>query len=259
MKENPIWLLIDGNNQVVTTAHGARGDCEAAPRYVFNRIERLVNFINPLNVITAWDTGRTFRHDLLPGYKAGRSRLDGIDTAIQTTKRMLEDAGHRNFVSEGFEADDIIATCCKDALEAGCNAVIYSADADLHQLLVRDHVSQLLHAKFDRRDGDELQWITATKLFEKYGITPSQWVDYRCLVGDESDKVKGVPTIGPKTAGDILAACGTLNRFYEEPFRAPITERQHSKMMNAKDHIDLLRQIFTLIRDVPIETPVGAI
>lgn len=228
----PIWLIIDGNNQVHTTAHGTRGDCKATPRYVASRIEKLVEWICPTNVITAWDSGRSFRNDLLPTYKSGRTKLPGIDQAIRTTQRMIQDAGHRVFKSEGFEADDIIATVVKDALETGANAVIYSADKDLHQLLVRDHVSQLLHASF-RDKHLTFDWLTAHDLFADTGVTPSQWVEYRCLTGDESDNVKGVPLIGPKTAAQILAACQTLDQFYADPFRAPINKRQHSKMIAA--------------------------
>lgn len=258
MNNRPIWLIVDGNNQVHSTAHGTRGDVEATPRYVLNRIEKVTSYLRAVKVVTAWDSGPTFRNDLLPTYKAKRSKLEGIDQAIKTTQRMIEDAGHLVFVSEGFEADDIIATVAKDAYELGCNAVIYSADKDLHQLLVPDFVSQLLHASFDYRGSDELKWLTAKDLFKETGVTPSQWVDYRCMIGDDSDNVKGVPLVGPAAAAAILGACQSLEKFYEEPFRAPIKDKQHSQMMAAKERVSILKEIFTLRRDVPVQTLAGA-
>lgn len=249
----PLWLLVDGNNQIVTTAYGFRGNCEVVPSIVRDRLAKLVERFKPVKTIVAFDSGETFRHKLLPSYKSGRTKLPGIDQAITTAKRLFKKAGYTVAIAPGFEADDILATCAKDANEAGCRAVIYSADKDLHQCIVAGEVSQLIRAAIKPSGSFEFGWKTATDLFVSHQVTPQQWVDYKCLVGDPSDKIEGVDAIGAQTAGRILATCGSIDGFYKSPFAASLSDRQRVNLINAKPRMPLLKTLCTLRRAVPLE------
>jgi len=249
----PVWLLVDANNQIVTTAYGFRGNALAAPAVVNDRLAQLVDRFQPSKTIIAFDSGETFRHQLLPTYKSGRTRLPDIDKAIASAKRLFKKSGYTVFVAPGFEADDILATCAKDATEAGCRAVIYSADKDLHQCIVAGEVSQLTRAAAKPNGAFEFSWKTATDLFVSNQVTPAQWVDFKCLVGDPSDKIEGVDLIGAQTAGRLLSDCGSIDGFYKNPFLAALSDRQRVNLINAKPRMDLLRTLCTLRRDVPLE------
>jgi 5'-3' exonuclease len=246
----PVHLIVDGNNQIVTAAYGARGNASAAPAMVRERLAKMVDRLNPESVIVAFDSGECFRHEILPSYKSDRTRLAGIDVAIATAKKQLKKAGYQILVAPGFEADDIIATCAKDAVEAGAKAIMYSADKDLHQCILEGKINQCRKCEVKDNDALEFTWRTSKGLFVEFGVYPSQWVDWKCMVGDPTDKIPGVDHVGRETAARLLAACGSLDGFYANPWKAALSDRQHHAMINAKDRIPMLRELCTLRRDV---------
>jgi DNA polymerase-1 len=102
----------------------------------------------------------------------------------------------------------------------------------------------------------EFKVITAEKLLDEYGVNPSQWVDFRCMTGDTSDGLPGAPGIGPKTARDVLVACGTLDKFYEEPFKAPVSVIKRNALLEFRSQVPLMRNLITLRPDALLEVPV---
>lgn len=250
----PIWLLIDGNNSIHVDAYGA--GVERAASTFDRRLEEMIDHWQPAAVITAWDSGPSFRASIFPGYKAGRSKLPGIDGAIALARGNCLRRGVGVITAQGYEADDILATLAMEALAAGCRAVIYSQDKDLHQCIQDGEVLMLLKVKrvtkTQRTNHLEFTWRNAKDLRVQYGVSAQQWVDYRCMVGDPSDKIQGVAGVGHETAARLLQSCGTLDGFYAAPFKAALSDRQHAAMINAKPRIDTLRKLYTLCRDVPL-------
>jgi|GEM_PF-1530371 len=246
----PVWFLIDGTNAVHRDAYGA-GITRAAET-LEKRLVMMQKQWEPSCVITVWDADvPTFRHELLPGYKAGRKRLDGIDDAIAACKEACRRQNIATMDAPGYEADDLLATLSREAREAGYNVVIYSGDKDLHQLIRAGEVSQLISVsrKFGKLD---CGWITEDMLKAKYGVTAAQWVEYKMLVGDPSDKIDGVRNIGPEVARQVLNDCGSLDAFYKNPFAAGISPSKRAALMNAKSQMPLLRELCTLRSDVPL-------
>lgn len=246
----PLWILIDATNAVHRDAHGC-GIAKAAAT-LGRRVEMMDAKWNPSAIVAAFDAdGPTFRHQLYPQYKAGRKRLDGIDDAIAEAKEELGRRGIACMTSPEFESDDIIATISDAVREDGGQVMIYSADKDLHQLLVIGEVTQLQGVK---KEGGSLscQWMTACLLQSKYGVRPDQWVDWKVLVGDPSDNIPGVKGIGPEAATNILKACGSLDEFYKRPFAAPLSDRQRAAALNAKSLTPLARQLCTLRTDATL-------
>ncbi len=246
----PIWILIDATNIVHRDAHGV-GITNAAEN-LGRRIEAINQKFDPAAIVAAFDPpGKSWRHSLHKGYKAGRVRMLGIDDALDVAKDVCSRCNVRPFVIDGFEADDVIATLTDAVVSMGNRVIVYSADKDLHQLIREGEVLQLLNMK--RKLGKiECEWFNAADMMEKHLVTPEQWVEWKMLVGDPSDKIDGVPGIGDKTASNILASCGTLEEFYKRPFAAPISPKQRTAVMNARPKMELTKQLCTLRRDVPL-------
>lgn len=246
----PLWILVDATNAIHRDAYGC-GVANAAAT-LGRRLATMDQMWQPSAIVAAFDSGEpTFRHALHPQYKAGRKRLDGIDDAIAAAKEELERRNIACMTSPEFEADDIIATITAAVREDGCQVMVYSSDKDLHQILVTGEVTQLLSAK-KGVDSLACEWMTACLLQSKYKVRPDQWVDWKVLVGDPSDNIPGVKTIGPETASNILKACGSLDEFYRRPFAAPLSDRQRASVLNAKSLIPKARQLCTLRVDATL-------
>lgn len=153
------------------------------------------------------DSGRSFRNDVSPAYKANRPETDApLQHQITLAREQLAADGFPVWSVKGFEADDLIATGVARALaQPETTVLIVSADKDLLQL-----VGDRVKAK-SARDGS-IADAEAVKV--KFGVTPDQMRDYLTLVGDASDNVKGAKGIGPKKAADLLAKFGSLDNIY---------------------------------------------
>lgn len=246
----PIWLIIDATNAIHRDAHAA--GVTVAAKQVVKRVNLMIETMQPAVVVACFDpAGPTWRHQIEPTYKAGRSRKEGIDDSLIRARDEFRDAGIMAAECDGYEADDMIATLVDQALSDGCRAVMYSADKDLHQLIREGEVNQLTqcHKRWGKL---ETEFVTAADLVKRTGIRPDQWVDYKCLVGDSSDKLPGVAGIGEKTAVNLLQSCGTIDAFFRNPHQANVTLKARTLVMNARKRITHLRNLFTLRRDVPL-------
>ncbi len=246
----PLWILIDATNAIHRDAYGC-GVAKAAAT-LGRRIDMMDAKWKPSAIVAAFDSGGpTFRHRLHPEYKAGRKRLEGIDDAIAAAKDECQQRNIATFLSDDFEADDILATLTAAVREDGCLVMLYSADKDLHQLLATGEVTQLVEVKKNGKSLD-CKFVTELSLQAKHQVTPRQWVDWKVLVGDASDNIAGVKGIGPDTASNILRTSGSLDEFFKRPFAAPLSDRQRAAVLNAKPRIPLARQLCTLRTDATL-------
>lgn len=146
------------------------------------------------------DSRKSWRKELAPSYKAQREKLgNDFYATLDAVKERLRADGYLLWESEGFEADDVIATATEEAVKRGHPVVICSADKDLMQLL-RPGVKQL-------RTHDWSIW-TEAEAEAKFGVKVSQIGDWLALVGDTSDNVKGCPDVGKKRATQMLTTNG---------------------------------------------------
>ncbi len=249
MSKPPIWLVIDGTHHVYRDLY-ASDDREA--KLLRPRLHAMFDHFQPQRIVAAFDCGPSFRSRLYPEYKGDRSKPEGVDEAIAAAKDVYVEEAVDLISVDDFEADDILSTVSQLGRSLGNRIVIASADKDMHQCILDGEVSQMIRCL---RDGGKLEctYITAKDLKAKYGVNPSQWVDYRCLIGDTSDNIVGIHGIGKKTAGGVISAIGSLDEFYANPFAsAGITSKVHTKLLAAKKRIPLLRELLTLRDDVPL-------
>ncbi|GIW89909.1 MAG: DNA polymerase I [Pirellulaceae bacterium] len=186
----------------------------------------------------------TFRNDILPSYKMHRppmpenlrSQLEGID-------RLLEAMGIVKLCVPNYEADDILATVARQVIEAGGQCVLVTSDKDCWQL-VRPGVRLYRIRTGELLDAEDLRRL--------WGITPEQVVDFQALVGDSTDGIPGVPTVGQKTASEWLKRYGTLENLYAHVDELK-PNRQRESLIQHREQAFLSRQLARLDDHVPIQ------
>lgn len=165
----------------------------------------------PTHIVVAWDLPKpTFRHEMYVGYKAQRPKADlELVAQIGMVKDILEEMQLLQIEQAGYEGDDIIGSLSTQLGEQTDETIILTGDQDTMQL-VTDKVSVLLPAK----GNSPVTLYGVEQVVARYGITPSQVVDYKALVGDPSDNIPGVSGIGPKTASELVKTYGSLDTIY---------------------------------------------
>ncbi|MEO8291081.1 MAG: DNA polymerase I, partial [Gaiellaceae bacterium] len=154
--------------------------------------------------------------------------------------------GYRNLEFEGWEADDVIATLAARADEEGIKTTVVSTDRDAFQL-VTDNVALMMTP----RGVADVHVYTPDRVFARYGVTPEQVPDFIGLKGDTSDNIPGVPGIGDKTAGQLIAQYGSVEGVLEH-----VDELSPARARALREHADQARaskELATMRRDLPLE------
>ena len=212
-----VLYLVDLSGYVFRAYHAlpplssSRGEPTHAVLGTVNMLQKVVGERRPHMLAVAMDSkGRTFRHDLDARYKATRpAPPPDLSQQMARVGEIVRAWDAACFQKDGLEADDLIAAVTARALGEGWRVVIVSADKDMMQL-VRDDDDRVVlwDSMRDRVYGP-------AEVRQKLGVAPSQVRDFLALTGDTSDNVPGVPGVGPKTAADLLAQFGSLDRAYQ--------------------------------------------
>lgn len=217
---------------------------------------KAIREMKPDFIAATFDLPRpTFRHKEFAAYKAKRPKApDELYQQLPLVKRVLRAFKIPIFEKEGFEADDLIGTISRESprrqVFPGLENIILTGDLDTLQL-VDDHtkVYTLKKGLKDTVLYDEKQ------VRERYGLSPSQLVDFKALRGDPSDNIPGVPGIGEKTAAQLIRTFGTLEALYQKLKRgeAPLKGALKDKLLGSEDQAFFSRQLVEIRRDAPIE------
>ena len=202
-------------------------------------------------VAVVFDAARkTFRNDLYPAYKAHRPPAP--EELVPQFPLVREAARAFNLAcleTEGFEADDLIATYARLAAAQGTKVTIVSSDKDLMQL-----VGGLI-TMFDPMKN---RLIGEAEVREKFGVGPDKVVDVQALCGDSSDNVPGVPGIGIKTAAQLIETYGDLDTLLERACEITQPKRREALLQNA-EAARLSRTLVSLRDDVPLDVPIDTL
>jgi DNA polymerase I len=241
-------LLVDGHHLAYRTFHALKGltTSRGEPvQAVYGFAKSLLKALKEDGdaVIVVFDAkAPSFRHEAYEGYKAGRAPTpEDFPRQLALIKELVDLLGLVRLEVPGYEADDVLASLAKKAEKEGYEVRILTADKDLYQLLSdRIHV---LHP--------EGYLITPAWLWEKYGLRPDQWADYRALTGDESDNLPGVKGIGEKTARKLLEEWGSLERLLKNLDRLKPAIRE--KILAHMDDLKLSWDLAKVRTDLPLE------
>ncbi|MBP6209392.1 MAG: DNA polymerase I [Anaerolineales bacterium] len=176
--------------------------------YGFAReLVRIIEQERPEYLAVAFDVGKTFRDEIFTEYKGTREKMpDDLRPQFDRIRQMVDAFNIPRLEVDGFEADDVLGTVARLAVEQGLGVKIITGDRDLLQL-VNERTAVYLA-------GDDQTYITDADVIKKLGVRPDQVVDYKAIVGDTSDNIPGVKGVGEKTAISLLEKFGTLDGVY---------------------------------------------
>jgi len=205
-------------------------------------------------VAVAFDAGGvTFRHEMYPDYKANRQEMPSdLASQLPIIQELLTLLGIRIIFERGVEADDIMGSIALKAAAHDLPVLIVTSDKDLAQL-VDERINLVRPSGRGASGGAEI--VDTNGVRERFGVEPGQIVDYLSLIGDTSDNVPGVPSIGPKTAVKLLAEYGSLDQLIAHADQLR-NARIRDKLKEHTEDALLARRLVTLdsqiaVGDVP--------
>lgn len=214
-----------------------------------NMLDAIMKQTDPSNVLVAFDAGKvTFRTKMYQDYKGGRQKTPSeLSEQLPVIREMLKDLGIKSYELKNYEADDIIGTLSKMGEEAGYTVDIVTGDRDLTQL-ASDKTTVLI----TKNGVGDTEAYTPEHMKEVNGVTPTEFIDMKALMGDNSDNYPGVTKVGPKTASRLIQKYGSVEKLYEH-----VDEMKKSKLkenlINDKDKAFLAKKLATIDRDSPVE------
>jgi DNA polymerase-1 len=256
----PTLLLIDGLSLAFRAFYALPTDLATPNGTVTNAVYGFTSMLvkvltdeRPDEIVVVFDApGRTFRDDLDADYKAGRKTTPELFVPqVPLIYEVIDALRIPTLVIEGVEADDVIATLATRASEAGSNVIVVTGDRDAYQLVHDPYVKVL----YNRRGVSDYVLYDEAGVFERTGVTPSQYPEYAALRGDPSDNLPGVPGIGEKTAAKLVSTYGNLEGIFEHLEDLPPKQRQN--LAAARERVFLNRQMSLLVRDVPLDVTPG--
>lgn len=192
----------------------------------------------------------TFRHKMFEEYKGTRKPMaDELRQQVPLIKEMLKAMGITIVEKEGYEADDILGTLSVKAEKEGMDVAVISGDRDLLQLAT-EHV--MIRIPKTKKTGTEIENYLADDVVEKYGVTPKEFIDVKALQGDTADNIPGVPGIGEKTAGALIAKYHSIEAVHED---APNVKppRASKNIVEFWDQAVMSKELATIITDAPVD------
>ena len=214
-----------------------------------NMLFKMKEEIKPDYIVAAFDRkGPTFRHKEFEEYKAGRKKMPPeLAEQFPLIKEVLNLLAINIYEIDGFEADDIIGTLSKFAESNGIEVFIVTGDRDALQL-ASDNINVVITKK----------GVTETAVYNReafeaeFGVTPTQYIDVKGLMGDKSDNIPGVPGVGEKTAFKLISTYGSM-----EGVLSNINEISGKKL---KENLETYseqaifsKKLATIMTEVPIE------
>ena len=255
-------FLVDGNNLAYRAFFALPEELQTSDGQPTNALLGFANMLfkllsdyRPRGVAVAWDTRPVHRAAVAEAadvvYKEGRREMPGLlREQFPHFRPIVEAFGYQNLEFEGWEADDVIATLATRADEAGIKTCVVSTDRDAFQLC-----SENVTLMMTPRGVADVNVYTPDRVEARYGVRPDQVPDFIGLKGDTSDNIPGVPGIGDKTAGQLVAQYGSLEAVLDH-----VDELSPARAKNLREHADQARtskELATMRRDLELGVDPG--
>ncbi len=264
-KTRPRLFLIDGYALIYRAFFAlisrplvsSRGENTSAAWGVTKFLLKIVDQHEPDYLGVVFDAGNSQRHEIYADYKATREKMPTeLEASIPRVRQIFEAFRVPVLELEGYEADDVIGTLSRKAVEAGLEAVIVSGDKDFYQL-IRDGVC-LLNPGRGGPTAVEEEWVDTRNAHERLGVPPEHVVDYLALIGDTSDNVPGVRGIGPKTACQLIEQFGHVEDILARVEEIKAKRAREALETHAGDAL-MSKRLVTIHQDLPVELDLAAL
>ncbi len=249
-------ILLDGMSLAFRAYFALPPDLATSAGVVTNAVHgftsMVVNLVRdhrPIGLAVAFDLpGGTFRDDIVADYKGGRSETPpDLPPQFDMIRTVLESLAIPVLTSEGYEADDVLATLATEARDRGHPVIIVTGDRDSYQLVEDPYVRVL----YNRRGVSDYALYDEAGIAERTGVRPDKYPLLAALRGDPSDNLPGVPGIGEKTAAKLVNEYGDLDTLFGHLDALSPKLRE-----NLADHLERVRKnaaVIPLVRDVPLD------
>lgn len=253
-------LLIDGHSILNRAYYGvpnltsSKGVHTNAVYGFLNMMFSFLDMEKPGRLIVAFDeSAPTFRHKMYKDYKGNRK---GMDPELKEQVPMMEEllsAMNIPIVKKaGIEGDDILGTLSKRAEEKGYDVTIVSGDRDTLQLATKKIKISIPKTK---KTGTIVENYYEDDVIKKMGVTPTEFIDVKALMGDSSDNIKGVPKIGEKTAFALIEKYHSIEKAYKD-WENVTPKRASTNLHEYYDDAVLSKKLVTIDRDCDIDFPI---
>lgn len=251
-------LIIDSNSIINRAFYGVRylSAKDGTPtNAIFGFLKTLFKLIDetaPDYICAAFDLkAPTFRHKMYSEYKAQRKPMpEDLVRQMPIAKEILTKMGVTILEKEGYEADDIIGTISRLCEEQGTECLIATGDKDDLQL-ASDKTRIILTVT--KSGVNETIYYSDKEVFEKYGVTPAEFIDVKALMGDSSDNIPGVAGIGEKTALSLIQKNKHIENIYADLDASGAKGAMLEKLKKGEESARLSKILATIDRFVPIE------
>ncbi len=260
LKKGDHLFLVDGSGYIFRAYHALPPINRKSDGLQLNAVFGFCNMLwkllrdmkaedKPTHLAVVFDLSeKTFRTEMYPDYKAHRpDPPDDLKPQFGLIRQAVHAFDLPCLEQKGFEADDLIATYVRQACEAGATSTIVSSDKDLMQL-VNDRVVMYDTMK-DKKIGH-------AEVIEKFGVPPDKVIEVQALIGDSTDNVPGVPSIGQKTAALLINEYGDLETLLKRASEIKQDKRRQAIIDNA-DKARLSKKLVTLDTNVKLDVPIG--
>lgn len=253
----PVLYLIDGHALAYRTYYALSaagsdrfrtesGEPTAGVYGFASVLLRILEKEQPEYLAVAFDTGKTFRDEIYPDYKATRAKMpDDLRPQIKRIRELVDAFGFPRLEKEGFEADDVLGSVARKAVEQGFGVKIITGDRDLLQLVDERIIINLSGSKLS-----EAKDYTSEDVIKYLGIHPEQVIDYKALAGDHSDNIPGVAGVGIKTATSLLQKYASLDEIYAHIDELPT--RVRNRLIAGRESAYLSYKLATIRTDVQL-------
>lgn len=251
-------IIIDGNSIINRAYYGVRplstkdGIPTNAIYGFMNIMLKYIDEYNPEYLCVAFDLkAPTFRHKMYEAYKAQRKGMpDDLAAQLPHLKEVLSAMNILQLSLEGYEADDIIGTVSRICDEKGIMCNIVTGDKDDLQLASENTCVLLTTTRMGQTTTEALD---KNGVFEKYGVTPEEFISVKALMGDSSDNIPGVKGIGEKTAFELMRAFHSLDNLYADIENELIKKSAREKLVAGRDDAYMCHKLCKIDRNVPMD------
>ncbi len=248
------FLIVDGNSILNRAFYGnlrplttKEGIPTNAIYTMLNMIKKHLDAIKPDYVMVAWDLkAKTFRHNACDFYKANRKGMpEELAIQLPYAKECLSLLGLKMMELEGYEADDLIGTASRFEHKNDVHSYILTGDRDSLQLINNSTSVILTKTKEDVIYNEE-------KFIADFGVTPTQYIDVKAIMGDSSDNIPGVAGIGEKGAFKLISEFGSLEKLYESYESSSLSAGIKTKLQNGQEMAFTSKFLATIVCNAPI-------
>ncbi|KKQ98220.1 MAG: polymerase protein [Candidatus Woesebacteria bacterium GW2011_GWB1_39_12] len=257
-------VLIDGNAILHRAYHALpplttkRGEPINAVYGLISMLLRVIQDLKPTHIAVCFDRKEpTFRHEAFKEYQAQRPTMDKeLSGQFEKAKETITVMNIPIFEKAGYEADDLLGSIAeqgqraKDKEQRIDETIIVTGDRDILQL-----VNAKVKVFLPVRGLSEGKLFGVEEVKEKMGVDPNQIIDYKALVGDQSDNYKGVPGIGHKTAIKLIGEYGSFEKIYKN--LDSVSKQTKEKLEKGKTDGEISLKLAGIVRDVPLDADFG--